>query len=182
MSNKLLYSNQYGFRPGHSTVHNIIKLVSYIVNSHHKDEYALAIFIDLKKAFDTVNHNILLDKLKFLGIKGVANAWFRSYLQDRQQFVSINGTNSSTSTINIGVPQGSVLGPLLFLMYINDMPSNSKFFTLLFADDTTLEDKDADLDNLTKKCNANLTLAANWFQANRLTLNAKKNKVHGFWT
>ena len=173
----LLYNNQYGFRPGHSTIHPLLKFIDFISQAHCNNQFAIAIFIDLKKAFDTVNHNILLDKLKFFGIKGVANAWFRSYLQDRQQFVSINGTNSSTSTITIGVPQGSVLGPLLFLMYISDMPSNSKFFTLLFADDTTLEDKDADLDNLTKKCNANLTLAANWFQANRLTLNAKKQSA-----
>ena len=136
----------------------------------------MAIFIDLKKAFDTVNHEILLEKFKYFGIRGLANTWFRSYLFNRRQYVSFNSIDSELAELKVGVPQGSVLGPLLFLLYIDDMPLNNDFFTLLFADDTTLQDKDKSLDKLLLRCNFNLNLAAEWFSANRLTLNAKKTK------
>ena len=125
---------QFGFRGGHSTIHPLMNFINYISQAHSQNEYVLSIFIDLKKAFDTVNHEILLSKLKFYGISGISNSWFRSYLSKRKQFVSINGINSSTKTVNIGVPQGSVLGPLLFLIFINDMPLNTNFCTILFAD------------------------------------------------
>ena len=175
-ANSLFYSNQFGFRKGHSTIHPLLKFLQYISNEKNKDNNVLAIFIDLKKAFDTVNHCILLEKFKYYGITGKANAWFRSYLLNRQQFVSINSTNSNLATINIGVPQGSVLGPLLFLLFINDMPSNIDFFTILFADDTTLQLSDKSLDNLISRANFHLKSANDWFNSNRLTLNIKKTK------
>ena len=92
------------------------------------NQLTCGIFLDLSKAFDTVNHQILLSKLKFYGIGGIANAWFGSYLFNRHQYVAINDTNSRYATINIGVLQGSILGPLLFLILINDMPLNLNFF------------------------------------------------------
>ena len=110
-----------------------------------------------------MSHPILLNKLKYYGICGKALAWFGSYLRDRQQFVMVNGVNSSCKTINIGVPQGSVLGPLLFLIFINDMPSSNNLFTLLFADDTTMQNSHSNLNELVLSTNINLLKAASWF-------------------
>ena len=104
-----------------------------------------------------------MQKLKYYGIRGISNTIFRSYLSNRKQFVSINGVDSSHKTINIGVPQGSILGPLLFLIYIKDMPIDNGFFTLLFADDTTLEFRHNDLDHLVSYTNLKHTLASDWF-------------------
>ena len=100
--------------------------------------FACGIFIDLQKAFDTVDHHILLKKLEHYGIRGLANNWFKSYLSNRKQFVTINGFNSSKQTLKYGVPQGSVLGPLLFLIYINDLHQAVKFSDVHHSDDTNL--------------------------------------------
>jgi retron-type reverse transcriptase len=135
----------------------------------------IAIFIDLKKAFDTVDHDILLKKLELYGIRNRANDWFKSYLSEREQFVTINGTNSENITIKCGVPQGSVLGPLLFLLFINDLPNATDILTLLFADDTTFQVSGCDIPKLFEYANLELQKASNWFKANKLTLNVKKN-------
>ena len=135
----ILYDLQFGFRMLHSTQHAIADITEDIRSAIDDNMFALGIFIDLQKAFDTVDHEILLSKLNHYGIRGVANDWFRSYLSNRQQFVRIDDAVSDTSYINIGVPQGSVLGPLLFLLYINDLHFSilhSK--TRYFADDTCL--------------------------------------------
>ena len=129
------------------------------------------IFIDLQKAFDTVNHRILLSKLEHYGIRGCALEWFRSYLSDRKQYVSVNGSNSNLLSITCGVPQGSVLGPLLFLIYINDLPNASKKLTFyLFADDTNIYYESKDLFNLIKIVNKELRLVKKWLDANTLSL------------
>jgi len=123
----------------HSTNHAILSIIEKIQDAIKNNRFAIGIFIDLQKAFDTVNHNILLKKLSHCGIIGTANKWFESYLTDREQFVSINGYPSDCSIVKHGVPQGSVLGPLLFVIYINDLHTcikNSKTFH--FADDTNL--------------------------------------------
>ena len=103
-----------------------------------KKKHSLAIFCDLKKAFDCCDHTILLSKLEKYGICGSELLWFKSYLTDRKQFVALNGKSSLLTEVLLGVPQGSILGPLLFLLYINNLPLASKLFALLFADDTTL--------------------------------------------
>ena len=109
-------------------------------------EKTLAIFIDLKKAFDTVDHDILLQKMNHYGVREKENLWFKNYLSEREQFVSINGVASTNEKIICGVPQGSVLGPLLFLIFINDLPNATDFLTLLFADDTTFQISHSDIE------------------------------------
>ena len=110
-----------------------------VYESMDKGDMAVGVYLDIEKAFDCINHNILLNKLQYYGIRGVAWNWFSSYLENRKQFVSVNNYNSSVMVINYGVPQGSVLGPLLFLLYINDIPyADSAAILNLFADDTSL--------------------------------------------
>ena len=151
------YPLQFGFREKHSTGHALISMTEEIRNTIDNGNYGCGVFIDLKKAFDTVNHSILLKKLEHYGIRGVALDWFCSYLSNRKQYVSVNGHISETLQIRCGVPQGSVLGPLLFLIYINDLPSVSKCLTFyLFADDTNIYFEASDLFTLQKVVNREL--------------------------
>ena len=136
---KALYSLQFGFQENHSIDHALVNLIEAVRNTLDNRRFGCGIFIDLQKAFDTVNHKILLLKLEHYGIRGCAPEWFRSYLSERKQYVSVNGSNSNLFSITCGVPQGSVLGPLLFLIYINDLPNVSKKLNFyLFADDTNI--------------------------------------------
>ena len=129
--------------------------------------FSCGVFIDLEKAFDTVNHKILLKKLEFYGIRGKSNQWFASYLSNRQQCVKLDGKKSSLLDISCGVPQGSILGPLLFLIYINDMKNSVKHSILHhFADDTNLLCSDKDEKKLKKKMNEDLKLIYIWLCAN----------------
>ena len=177
-AHNVIYQHQYGFRSNHNTSQPVLHFYEKIYNSLNQKPSAktLSIFIDLKKAFDTVDHEILLHKMDHYGVRGISNVWFQNYLSEREQFVTINGVDSDIVRIVCGVPQGSVLGPLLFLLYINDLPNATEFLTLLFADDTTFQYSGVNLDLLFEKANSELDKAAIWFKANKLTLNVKKTK------
>ena len=149
----------------------MISLAEAIRYTLDNKKYGCGVFVDLQKAFDSVNHNILLSKLEHYGIRGDDLLWFASYLSDRYQYISVNGRDSNLMKIAYGVPQGSVLGPLLFLLFINDLPSVSKQPKFcLFADDINSNYKADNPENLAKKDNTKLKYVKLWLDANKLSL------------
>ena len=173
-----IYDYQFGFRKSHSTDHALLDLTEDIRQAIDKNNFACGIFIDLQKAFDTVDHDILLKKLEHYGIRGISNDWFRSYLKNRKQLVSISGVGSHLANMDFGVPQGSVLGPLLFLIYINDLHNAIKFCTTRhFADDTNLLIYNKSLKQLQKDLNYDLRLLCRWLKANKISLNCGKTEL-----
>ena len=175
-SNKLISNSQYGFRKKHSTVHPLLHFVNHVSAALDKKEHTLAIFCDLRKAFDTVDFSILFSKLSKLGIRGQELNWFKSYLHNRKQMVFIDGKLSSILDILIGVPQGSILGPLLFLIYINDLPICSELIALLFADDTTLYLSDSNIERLIVRVNCEFKKVCDYFRFLKLSLHPDKTK------
>ena len=148
--NNIIYDLQFGFRQNFSTAHALINLTENIRQALDEGYIGCGIFVDLQKAFDTVDHEILLVKLSHYGIRGVSNNWFRSYLSHCQQYVSINGYDSRPTKLNCGVPQGSVLGPSHFFLYFNDLNQAIKFCKFHhFADDTNLLYLGESIKNLT---------------------------------
>ena len=146
-----------------------------VYSSLDSKQSTIAVYLYFSKAFDTVNHNILMSKLLHNGVRGVMQHWFESYLANRKQYVSIKNCNSSMSNITLGVPQGSVLGPVLFLLYINDMYRSSNQMRFVhFADDKTVFASDSDMKNVYATVNRELVGVDNWLKANRLSLNISK--------
>ena len=172
---QILYKNQFGFRKKHSTYMALMILVDKITKSLENGEFVIGIFLDFSKAFDTVNHDILLQKLHHYGIRGTAFMWFKSYLSCRYQYVTYNSTESSKKLIKCGVPQGSILGPLLFLVYINDLANVCKTsMPLLFTDDTNIFFSGKDPHTIEAQINEELKYISEWLKTNRLSLNVKK--------
>jgi hypothetical protein len=174
-ANNILHQSQLGFRAKLSTSMALLELVDEISKSIDDKKYTVGVFLDLAKAFDTVNHQILLSKLNHYGVRGIANKWFASYLGNRQQYVTVYNVSSSFSKIVCGVPQGSILGPLLFILYINDLNSVSENLrTIMFADDTNLFRSDDNLAEIESSLDRELQLFTLWFQVNLLSLNVSK--------
>lgn len=160
----IFYEPQFGFRANFSTSHALISLIENLKKSIDEGSFGCGLFIDLKKAFDTVNHSILLKKLEHYGIRGTVNEWFQSYLSGRFQYVSVNGHNSNLQPITCGVPQGSVLGHLLFLIYLNDLPNSSeKLLFHLFADDTNIYFSSKNFDLIQTTLNEELSMFLNGY-------------------
>lgn len=178
--NDLFYDGQYGFRNNHSTELASIDFIDRILQYLDNKQKPIAIYMDLSKAFDTLNHNILLNKLQFYGVHNTELQFFKSYLTSRMQYVEINDYQSKSMAISTGVPQGSILGPLLFLIFMNDIPSSSQAFNfLLYADDTTLlstVDCNLGLNASENIINRELSKIYTWLICNKLTLNISKTK------
>ena len=153
----------------------MIYLVDRISQALGDGDYVLGLYLDFTKAFDTVNHQILLQKLEHYRIRGMGLEWFDSNLSQRKQYVDFDGIKSKTSRITYGVPQGSILGPLLFLLYINDLSKvSSVLFSLLFTDDSNMFATGKDPNELIKNTNEEIKKILNWLDIKQLILNVKK--------
>lgn len=175
--------HQFGFRKKHSTSHAIMLMVEEIVKAFNEKRFVLGIFLDLSKAFDTIDHRILLHKLHFYGIRGTAHDWLYSYLTNRTQQVKISSKFSESKVIEFGVPQGSILGPLLFLIYVNDFANTlTTGQSIMFADDTNIFVSNKCYKTLYDCANIQLKIIDNWLVANKLSLNIGKTKFILFRT
>ena len=172
---QILNPNQGGFRTKHSTTSTVAKFTDNLYQSINDHSYSIATFIDFSKAFDTVNHEILLQKLDKIGIRGNSKKLIKNYLENRKQLTNVNGIDSDLATVTCGVPQGSVIGPLLFLIYINDLCKVIKnCCTYLYADDTVLVARAPDIHNACLLLQHDLDNVANWCKGNKLSINIKK--------
>ena len=180
-AHKLINDRQHGFRAGHSTTATVSTIVDSLLEAANKKQHSLAVYIDFRKAFDTVNHRILLQKLDMLGIKDNCLQWFKDYLTLRKQRTFANNCMSESAVIKCGVPQGSILGPTLFLLHVNDISDAvEQCQTLMYADDTVLYYSHHDIDLLTQAVQSDLNQLSSWCQKNQLTINSKKTKVMYF--
>ena len=174
----ILSSVQFGFQSGISTADALFKLTESIYEALENGYHHVSVLLDIKKAFDCVDHAILLRKLYHYGIRGLQLKWFQSYLSDRQCYIEIDNLKSDLNTFNTGVPQGSILGPILFLIYVNNLPQTTDTLdTQLFADDTIVSYSNRDLDRLKYSTSNELPKVVNWTVANKLTLNTNKTEI-----
>ena len=173
--NSILYKKQFGFQEGHSTEHAVVQLTDQIWNNFESKQYTLGVFVDLSKSFDTVNHKNVISKLENYGIRGDNLLWFVSYLTNQIQFIKYNNLNTSFQKIACGIPQGLVLRPLLFLIYVNDLKDASKSLDyILFTDHTNYLYFHKNIKGLFHTVNSKLEKLSQWFEANKLSINIKK--------
>ena len=178
---EILNDSQYGFRSGYSTNMALINLIESITTSIDKKKCTVGVFVDLKKAFDTINHSLLLKKLDHYGVRGAVNDWVATYLQGRNQFVQVDDCFSQLRNIKCGVPQGSVLGTKLFILYINDLCNVTRFAKMvLFADDTNIFLDGDDVNSVCERLNSELEMMHAWFNVNKLSLNTSKTNFMVF--
>ena len=172
----IISESQFGFRKNRSTEMATSYVISKLCNAIDHNNFSIGIFLDLSKAFDTVNHDILVRKLEHYGVRGTALGLVKSYLCNRKQYVSFDSESSTRRDITCGVPQGSVLGPLLFILYINDICNTSDKLTFcLFADDTSLLYTHNNVDEAIRNLNMELVKLSTWLLANKLCINVLKS-------
>ena len=179
---KLLSPRQFGFQRKKNTEHNLLNVINYISKALNDGNFCIGIFLDLRKAFDVCNHEILFKKLKNKGVTGNTLNWFKSYLSGRRQIVDVNGCKSKQEDIDMSVIQGSILGPILFLVYIDDLPFSSLLETFIFADDTQGLKAGKNLPELIDLVNIELKKWAQWFRTNKMAVNVNKTKFIIFHT
>ena len=173
--NEILYDYQFGFRSKHSTQQALITLVDRVTKSLDRSNIVVSLFIDLKKAFDTVHYRILLHKIYAYGIRGVLLKWFESYLTDKSQYVIYDGVRSETKVVECGIPQGSILGPFLFITSMNDICNISALmFAIMYADDTCFLVNGTEMNKFIKQLNVELESLCIWYKSNKLSLNTQK--------
>ena len=177
---KILYKLQFGFREGHSTIHALLELIEKIYSNLDERNCGIGIFLDLSKAFDTIDHSILLHKLSYYGFRGIIHKWFSSYLANRRQYTVVNGIKSQSKLIAKGVPQGSVLGPILFTLFVNDMKTATSLEPRLFADDTNLFNFGKSTEMLINETNIELEKISDWLKANKVLVNTDRTNYSIF--
>ena len=165
---EIIYDYQYEFRENRSVVHRLLDVSVQTLDAIQNKQHTALLLMDIRKAFDTVSHNIVLQKLYHYGIREFALKLLESYLASRSQFVTVRNCNSSLKSINVGIPQSSILGLLLFLLYINDMPNATSCNSRLFADDTCLIVCNSTLSGLKHECNREMQNLCKWSCANEL--------------
>ena len=177
-SNTILYVNQSGFRPKHSTESCLTHLCDRIIEGCDSGCHTGMILIDLQKAFDTINHEIILEKMKYMNFSEETIAWFRSYLSNRKFLVNVETSFSDPADLKCGVPQGSILGPLLFLLYINDLPQAVKDCDVrLHADDTCISFKHKNIKIIEEKLNNDFNTLCDCFLDNKLSIHFGEDKT-----